>query len=131
MIENLRLKIISPVDVLFETQTTLVTMPGEEGEFGVMPMHALLIASLKPGLVKISTSTNDEKYFIWGGIARITGLSVDIITEFATNLADMDKDIVLEKISALKDSINHESEIDKQEQLKEELLKFESIFTFL
>ena len=131
MDHDLQFRIISPVDVLFETATTLVTMPGEEGEFGVMPMHAPLIASLKPGIVKISVEGGDEKYFIWGGIARVTGLEADVITEFAINLASTNKDVILEKISTLKDSINHESEIDKQEQLTEELLKLESLFSYL
>lgn len=131
MTENLQIKIITPLDVLLEQEATLVTMPGEEGEFGVLPMHAPLIASLKPGLVKISSVNQNVSYFVWGGIARVSDSNVDIITEFAIDIASTNKNVTLETISNLKDSLNHEAEIDKQEQLKVELLKFETLFTYL
>jgi F-type H+-transporting ATPase subunit epsilon len=127
----LQIRIITPLDILLEQEVTLVTMPGEEGEFGVLPLHAPLIASLKPGLVKISNVDQNLKYFVWGGIARVTGGDVDIITEFAINVASTDKDITLEKISNLRDSLDHEDQIVRQEQLKEELLKFETLFNYL
>ncbi len=127
----MQIRIITPLDILLEQEVTLVTMPGEEGEFGVLPLHAPLIASLKPGLVKISNVDQNLKYFVWGGIARVTGGDVDIITEFAINVASTDKDITLEKISNLRDSLDHEDQIVRQEQLKEELLKFETLFNYL
>jgi len=131
MTKNLQIRIITPLDVLLEQEATLVTMPGEEGEFGVLPMHVPLIASLKPGLVKISSVNQNVSYFVWGGIARVSDSNVDIITEFAIDIASTNKNVTLETISNLKDSLNHEAEIDKQEQLKVELLKFETLFTYL
>ena len=131
MPQDLQIRIINPSDVLLDQRATLVTMPGAEGEFGVLPMHAPLIAGLKPGLVKVTSAICDSKYFIWGGIARVTNLGVDIITEFAMDLASVNKDVILEKISVLKANIIHENELDKQGQLKEELLKLDSLLVYL
>lgn len=131
MTQDLQIRIINPSDVLLDQRAALVTMPGIEGEFGVLPMHAPLIAGLKPGLVKITSAVCNLKYFVWGGIARVTNSGVDIITEFAMDLANVNKNIIFEKISVLKANIIDESEVDKQRQLKEELLKLDSLLTYL
>ena len=47
--KELQLKIISPEKLLFQGSVLFVKLPGTDGEFGILPDHAPLIASLGKG----------------------------------------------------------------------------------
>lgn len=47
--KELQLKIISPEKMLFQGAVLSVILPGTDGEFGILPDHAPLIASLHKG----------------------------------------------------------------------------------
>ncbi|WP_375326273.1 F0F1 ATP synthase subunit epsilon [Candidatus Tisiphia endosymbiont of Nemotelus uliginosus] len=108
----LRVKIITPKSILFDEEALMVTLPGTAGELGVLPGHALLIVELKEGVVQISIGNNDIKlysnksndpqpesinsstssilkFFIYPAIAEITNTSVNILTEFASNVTSV------------------------------------------
>lgn len=48
---TLQLEIVTPNGVIFSGAVTEVTLPGEEGEFGVLPEHSSLTTLLQAGVV--------------------------------------------------------------------------------
>ena len=48
---TLQLEIVTPNGVIFSGPVTEVTLPGEEGEFGVLPEHSSLTTLLEAGVV--------------------------------------------------------------------------------
>ena len=48
---TLNLEIVTPNGVIFAGQVAEVTLPGEEGEFGVLPEHASLTTLLSAGVI--------------------------------------------------------------------------------
>ena len=78
----MQLSIITPEKTLFEAEAEMVTIPGSEGEFGVLPQHATFISSLKAGTVTIELAGGkQQKIEVTGGFAEVT-------PERATILAD-------------------------------------------
>lgn len=65
------LKIISAEKVLFEGETSSVTLPGEMGQFTVLPRHASLVSTLVKGKVKYADGTEHHELEVEGGIADI------------------------------------------------------------
>lgn len=49
----MRLEIVTPNGVIFDKKVKQVTLPGSEGEFGVLPNHAALVALLDSGIIEI------------------------------------------------------------------------------
>lgn len=69
-----KMVILSPTKTLFEGNVHMAVIPGTEGNLGVLPNHAPLIISLKPGQVKIyreSSQKLDEEITIPSGYANI------------------------------------------------------------
>ena len=66
------LKIISAEQIEFEGEVTMVSLPGEMGQFQVLNNHAALIASLSAGIVTYQNvdGTRDTRE-IRGGVADI------------------------------------------------------------
>ncbi|MCC8400116.1 MAG: ATP synthase F1 subunit epsilon [Rickettsia endosymbiont of Platyusa sonomae] len=131
MNKTIRVKIVTPINVLFDKQAQEVIMPGELGEFGVLPGHELLIASLKAGLTKITVDNSVFKYFVCSGLAEVTDSKVNIITEFAVDASNLQPNKIVEKIEFLKKEINQENDDTKNDIIKLDIARYESLLTYL
>ena len=58
--ELMKLEIITPNGVIFDNDVKQVTLPGSEGEFGVLPKHATLVSLLDTGVIVIEKADGDE-----------------------------------------------------------------------
>ena len=67
---TLQLEIVTPNGVIFSGPVTEVTLPGEEGEFGVLPEHSSLTTLLEAGVVDfVKEDKNKESVVInWGHV---------------------------------------------------------------
>lgn len=64
----IELLILNPREVVFEGEVDSVFLPGDKGEFEVLPFHAPLVSLLKDGEIIIDWKT---KFAIKNGIAKI------------------------------------------------------------
>ena len=68
----------------------MVTLPGSEGDFGVLPGHAPVLSTLKPGVVEVKgVSDALSRLFVRGGFAEVNGDKVTVLAEEATILAEL------------------------------------------
>lgn len=96
-------EIVTPMGVIYQGEVKSVTLPGSEGEFGVLKGHAALVSSLKSGVIDIEKADlNHELIAIDAGHAKV----------------DEDKISVLAK-GAVWISGSSESEIENLESAKE------------
>ncbi len=58
--ELMKLEIITPNGVIFDDDVKQVTLPGSEGEFGVLPRHATLVSLLDTGVIVIEKADGSE-----------------------------------------------------------------------
>ncbi len=58
--ELMKLEIITPDGVIFDDDVKQVTLPGSEGEFGVLAGHASVVALLDAGVMTIERKDNRE-----------------------------------------------------------------------
>lgn len=72
------LKIISAEEILFEGEVTLVTLPGEAGEFTVLRNHAALISTLVAGKVRYVADGATTEVDIDGGIVDVDNNVVSV-----------------------------------------------------
>jgi F-type H+-transporting ATPase subunit epsilon len=67
----MRLEIITPVNVLYSDEITLVQLPGAKGSFEILKGHAPIISSLTTGEIKVIDSNKKELFFkIKGGVVE-------------------------------------------------------------
>ena len=65
------LKIISAEKILFEGEASSVTLPGEMGQFTVLPHHASLVSTLVSGKILYKSGTGEHSVDVAGGIADV------------------------------------------------------------
>jgi len=78
----MHLEIITPDKKLFEGEAKSLTVPGSEGSLGILNKHAAMVASLKKGKIKVTTSTSEIKFFeIKGGVVEVLKNKVVVLAE--------------------------------------------------
>ncbi len=70
--ELMKLEIVTPDGVIFDDEVKQVTLPGSEGEFGVLAGHASVITILDAGVMVIDSKENKEiQVAINGGYVKV------------------------------------------------------------
>ena len=67
----LKIRIITPSELLFEGEVESVTLPGNAGSFSVLDMHAPIISSLERGTVVIGGANDTAEYSLNSGFVEV------------------------------------------------------------
>ena len=82
--ETLNLEVVTPSGMIFDGKAISVTLPGEEGEFGVLPHHAALTTLLKAGVVDIEKENkNVESIVVNWGVVQVNEAKVVVLVDGA------------------------------------------------
>ena len=90
MTDKLQFDLVSPERLLLSEDVDMVTLPGSEGDFGVLPGHAPVLSTLKSGVVEVKGVEDAlSRLFVRGGFAEVNGDKVTVLAEEATVLAEL------------------------------------------
>jgi F-type H+-transporting ATPase subunit epsilon len=90
MAEELMLEIVTPEELAFSDKVEEVTVPGSEGEFGVLIGHVPLLSAVNYGELNF-TQNNKKTYFAIGtGYAEVTDVKVTLLVESAVRADEID-----------------------------------------
>jgi len=82
--EKLKLEILTPNGEIFNGEAISVTLPGEEGEFGVLAEHSSLTTLLEAGVVDIEKEDKSvESILINWGVVQVDEEKVIVLVEGA------------------------------------------------
>jgi F-type H+-transporting ATPase subunit epsilon len=90
---TIRLEIVTPERLAYADDVDAVTVPGIEGELGVLPHHAPLLTTLGLGELRIRKGGAEEAFAIAGGFLQVRPDKVVVMAE----TADMASEIDLER----------------------------------
>ena len=85
-------RLVMPERELLATEADMVVVPGSEGDFGVLPGHAPLVSTVRPGVLEVYQGSKVERRFlVAGGFAEVTPNRVTILADEATPVAQLSK----------------------------------------
>src|SRR5262245_32816705 len=90
---ELRFELVAPERLLFSGVVAQVVVPGAEGEFTVLPLHAPVLSMLKPGVLTVTSLNGEsERIFVRGGFAEVNPAGLTVLAEEAIPLAELSSD---------------------------------------
>ncbi len=94
MAETFKFELVSPEKLLLTQDVWQVVVPGTEGDFAVMPGHAPVLSTMRPGMIEIHATADDQgvRYFVAGGFAEASPTELTILAEEAIPEADLNRD---------------------------------------
>ena len=89
---NLHVVVVSPAQPIFEGDVHWVTVPAWDGQLGIWPGHAAIVAALGSGLLRIGQEGGKvARYAVRGGFLKVGEGKVTILVDSAVAEADVDK----------------------------------------
>ena len=100
MSEKFSIEIVNPEkSFLSKDEVSEVVVPAFEGEIGILKDHISIISFLKPGIIKVFSGSEEEKYFVEDGIVEFKNNSLSILTSSIFNIKDTNKNYISTTIS--------------------------------
>ena len=89
--DTLRLEIVTPDAVVYSDDVEMVTLPGVEGQMGILPQHVPLMTEMVPGEMIVRKSGQDRFLAVGEGFVEITGDTVAILPDMAVAAENIDE----------------------------------------
>ena len=119
-----KLEVITPTQTMINEEVEMVVVPGSEGHFGVLPLHAHTLSTLDRGIVTVYENNDaSNEIIIDGGIADVTPQGCSILVERAEIVKSLDKNEIEKKYQFHKDKENS-SENPIEEKANNDELKW-------
>lgn len=104
--DKLKLEILTPNGVIYNGEALSVTLPGEEGEFGVLAEHSSLTTLLEAGVIDIEKEDKSvESVLINWGVAQVDEKKVIVLVEGAVAIRGDSESAVAKALSDAKELI--------------------------
>ena len=132
MAMTMHVNIVSAEQEIYSGTVIQVFAPAEMGEVGIMPRHAPMLSTLKPGVVRVISQEGEEQtFFVSGGILEIQPHVVTILSDTALRAADIDESAALEAKSraeaAMKDKASDLDYAKAKSELIEAVAQIEAL----
>jgi F-type H+-transporting ATPase subunit epsilon len=92
MSKKLKFDLVSPERLLVSSEVDGVQVPGQEGDFGVLPDHSAVISVIRPGILSVNTGSDKQDYYVRGGFADVNENGLTVLAEFAVELSAFSAD---------------------------------------
>ena len=91
MATTLKLEIVTPEGNSYSDDVEMVTLPGVEGEMGILPQHVPLVTQITSGEIIVRKNERDEFLAVGEGFVQVTGERVAIMTDMAVKAENIDE----------------------------------------
>ena len=127
MSDTFNIEIVNPEKSFIKKENvTEVVVPAFEGELGILKDHISIISFLKPGIIKIFSGAEEERFYIDDGIVEFKDNSLSILTSSIFDIKNLDKNHISNSILEAEKELSS-NEIDDQKRFllnhKVEVLK--------
>ena len=91
MANKLSLEVVTPFRTVLNEGVDSVTLPGIEGELGILPEHVPLLTTLDAGIMSyVNDSGNTQAIAVHWGYAQVDGNNVRVLAELAETADEID-----------------------------------------
>ena len=101
---TLHCSIVTPEKAFLETDAERVVVPAHDGEIGILPGHARLLAKLGTGICRVIAGGTTHRLLIDGGFVQVAENRVTILTDMASTLDNINLDEARARVAATRQS---------------------------
>ena len=100
MADTMQFDLVSPERKLASGQATAVRIPGADGDFTAMPLHAPVVSTLRPGLLSVDMDGGTTEFAVTGGFAQVTAENATVLADAAMPKGEVTAEFLAELVSA-------------------------------
>ena len=122
MADLFKFELVSPEDLLLSQDVRQVLVPGTEGNFTVLPGHAPVLSTLRPGVLDVlDEAGREERIYVRGGIAEVNPNGLTVLAENAVPLAELSPEMLSQQIRNAEEDVADAGDDEKRRRAQEAL----------
>jgi F-type H+-transporting ATPase subunit epsilon len=107
MADKILFELVSPARLLVSSSVDMVVVPGTEGDFGALALHAPVIATVRPGVIDIHDGGKiADRVFVAGGFAEVTEERITVLAEEALPLNELTQEVAAARLRTAKEALD-------------------------
>lgn len=107
--------IITPERVRYEGEALMLSLPGVEGQLGILANHAPILALLQAGRVTLQTREQTVQMAVGEGFVKMSRNRAVCLVDFAENAEEIDASKVQARLAELERDLAAETVADKRD----------------
>ena len=89
--DTLHVEVVTAERSLYSGEADMIVAPGGLGQLGILPHHAALLTTLKPGTLEIRKNGAEETLFVSGGFLEVSNNKVTVLADTAEHAENIDE----------------------------------------
>ncbi len=90
--KTMNVEVVSAEAPIFSGKASFVAAPGENGELGITPRHTQLLSRLRPGEVRLTDESGEDRFFfVSGGVIEVQPHVITVLADTAMRAEDADE----------------------------------------
>jgi F-type H+-transporting ATPase subunit epsilon len=128
MADTFRFELVSPERLLISADVREVLVPGSEGDFTVLPLHAPVLAMLRPGILRVPGHDGPlSEIYVRGGLADVGPERLIVLAEQAVPLGEVNAAFIAHEIEAAERDVAASKDEDTRRQAEDVLERLRSL----
>jgi len=128
--DTFQFELVAPEKLIYSDDTEFVVVPGAEGDFGVLPGHALLLSTVRPGIIEIHENDKlKDRFFVAGGFAEVTPERCTVLSTESINLDEIDENTARQRLDTAERDLNDASSDTEREKCEKALEVAQALVT--
>lgn len=88
--DSLTLRVITPDAIVLDTPVSSVRIPGVDGQIGILPRHAHMVAALDTGVLRYRHGGTEHFLFVSEGFAEVRDNTLRLVCEAGDPAEEID-----------------------------------------
>ncbi len=113
--DKVSFELATPERLLLSTVADMVVVPGREGDFGVLPGHAPLLSTVRPGVIDVyEGEQNTERIFVADGFADVVRSRCTVLAGEAVKVSEIDRGAAEKRLKEAEQALAHAEEGERE-----------------
>jgi F-type H+-transporting ATPase subunit epsilon len=118
----LHFELVSPERLLFSGDVVEVDIPGTDGDMGILPGHAPVLSTLRPGVITVTKEGGaKERIFVRGGFAEVNPQGLTVLAEVAVPVAELHADLLAQQVRDAQEDVADAQDDETRRRAQENL----------
>jgi F-type H+-transporting ATPase subunit epsilon len=121
MADKVQFELVTPARLVLAEEADMVVVPGGAGDFGVLPGHAPLMSTLRPGTIDIYQGNQvTRRLFVESGFTEVADDRCTVLAEEAIPTTEIDREAAEARLTTARaalDAAPDEGKVAAQKEL--------------
>lgn len=122
MADRVQVELVTPTRLLMNVGADMVVVPGGDGDFGVLPGHAPLLSTVRPGTVEVHDGNAvTARMFVGGGFVEVGAERCTVLVQEAMPVAELTREAADARLAEARKALDKaETDSDRARAAAEE-----------